>query len=478
MVEDEMEDKSGKAKYIVVGVVTAILVGLVITYCYFATYYEEHFLPGTVINGEDCGKADVQTVVPRLMLSTNRYTLEITGRRVSEPDREELLATVTAEDIDLVPVGLEQSVIGLLQQQENWLWIKYLWTPEYRYDFESDVAFNEGKLTAFLEDCKWYQKDNMIPPRDAYLDDYSESEKQFVIVPDTLGTQLDTAQVKQIIVDAILAKIPAVNLDESGCYKVADVTAQNQQLLSQLEKANLWLETQVTYDWNGNGVFLDRELLKDWITIVDGEPVLDEEAVAGFVAENAKAYDTYGKKRSFTTVFGSKITLPSGGYGWKTNRSQETQDLIELIQNGKKVNKEPAYSVTAANKGSNDIGSSYVEINLSSQHLYLFKSGKIVFESDFVSGNVSRGFTTPAGVFGITYKTTDAVLRGDNYETPVKYWMPFNGNIGMHDATWRSEFGGEIYLTNGSHGCVNLPYSSAQTIYQYVSTGFPVVCYY
>ena len=91
---------------------------------------------------------------------------------------------------------------------------------------------------------------------------------------------------------------------------------------------------------------------------------------------------------------------------------------------------------------------------------------------------MSNGNTTPDGVCGITYKTTNAVLRGRDYETPVNYWMPFNGNVGMHDATWRSEFGGDIYLTNGSHGCINLPLDMAAAIYEYMSTGFPVICYY
>ena len=84
----------------------------------------------------------------------------------------------------------------------------------------------------------------------------------------------------------------------------------------------------------------------------------------------------------------------------------------------------------------------------------------------------------PAGVFGLTYKTMNAVLRGADYETPVVYWMPYHGNFGMHDATWRTEFGGDIYLTDGSHGCVNLPLESAAAIYSQIGEGFPVICYY
>ena len=153
--------------------------------------------------------------------------------------------------------------------------------------------------------------------------------------------------------------------------------------------------------------------------------------------------------------------------------------MTEAIQNGETVDKEPAYISKGAQKGSNDIGNSYVEIDLTNQRLYLFKDGDIVLETDFVSGNMSKAdCVTPPGVFGLTYKTRNAILRGANYETPVNYWMPFNGNVGMHDATWRRDFGGTIYLTSGSHGCINLPLHMAASIYEYVSTGFPVVCYY
>ncbi|MEG1848262.1 MAG: L,D-transpeptidase, partial [Lachnospiraceae bacterium] len=125
-----------------------------------------------------------------------------------------------------------------------------------------------------------------------------------------------------------------------------------------------------------------------------------------------------------------------------------------------------------------DIGQNYVEIDLSAQHLYVHQAGQVTEESDFVSGNLAKGHATPAGIYGLTYKERDATLRGETYESHVDYWMPFNGNIGMHDAGWRKEFGGDIYLTKGSHGCVNLPTKKAERIYELVEKGMPVICYY
>ena len=119
-----------------------------------------------------------------------------------------------------------------------------------------------------------------------------------------------------------------------------------------------------------------------------------------------------------------------------------------------------------------------MEINLTAQHLFFYKEGKLVVESDFVSGNESRGWSTPAGAYPLTYKQRNATLKGQNYATPVSYWMPFNGGIGMHDAYWRSSFGGKIYKTNGSHGCINLPPAVAKTVYENISAGMPVLCYH
>ena len=119
-----------------------------------------------------------------------------------------------------------------------------------------------------------------------------------------------------------------------------------------------------------------------------------------------------------------------------------------------------------------------MEVNLTAQHLFFYKNGELVVESDFVSGNESRGWATPAGAYPLTYKQRNAVLKGENYRTPVSYWMPFNGGIGLHDANWRGSFGGSIYKTSGSHGCVNLPPSVAKTIYEGISAGDPVLCYH
>lgn len=97
---------------------------------------------------------------------------------------------------------------------------------------------------------------------------------------------------------------------------------------------------------------------------------------------------------------------------------------------------------------------------------------------------MAKGWTTPEGLYTLYYKERDRVLRGPkradgtySYESPVSYWWPFNGGIGLHDANWRGKFGGEIYKNNGSHGCINIPPKTAAVIFEHAYKGIPILCF-
>ena len=195
-------------------------------------------------------------------------------------------------------------------------------------------------------------------------------------------------KVIQLISETVSRQEESLDLEEEGCYREAAVKSDDKKLNDIIDTANRWLGTEIVYDWNGTEVVLDHEILKDWVSIENGRAALDEEAVAAFVKEQASAYDTYGKKKKFMTTHGFEVTLASRNYGWKTDTTGEIQELTQLIYLGTKGEREPLYSITARQKGTNDVGSSYVEADLSNQHLYLYQDGEIVVETDFVSGTM------------------------------------------------------------------------------------------
>lgn len=123
------------------------------------------------------------------------------------------------------------------------------------------------------------------------------------------------------------------------------------------------------------------------------------------------------------------------------------------------------------------VGNTYIEVSLKQQHMWFYKDGKLIVETDVVTGNNDGYCNTPKGCYSIYQRTRNTTLVGPGYSSFVNYWLAFKGGYGIHDASWRSSYGGNIYNGNGSHGCVNTPYSKVQKIYNNVSIGTPVVIY-
>ena len=476
----ETKEKMSKKKIAVIAmlaIITVAGIAFAIFYTNKIDFYTSHFLPATTVNGMDCSDLAVESVAIMLNEQVKEYQITIYGR--DEKGQRAELGVIGAEAIGLGLADALAQTNEVLSSQDPSLFMQ-AGKEQYSYNVVPVIAFDETLLMNELEKLAAFQKENMIAPKDAYVSDYVEEKKGFELIPEVIGTTLDTKKAFSVVNAAILAGAESVDLLEQDCYEMPAVLSDDAGLKADVEQLNKWVGSKITYDWNTNEVVVDAEIIKDWIVRTEDSISLDKEAIADFVAANAKKYDTYGKTRQFTTTLGVELTLGTGGFGWQTDRDAVTIELIKMIEDGKVAKVEPAYSNKAPKKGMNDIGNSYVEIDLSNQHLYLYIDGTNVFETEFVSGamNSTPRSKSPAGVFDITYKTTNAILRGSDYAEPVSYWMPFYGNYGMHDATWRTEFGGDIFMTNGSHGCINLPLDSAAVIYNYVKTGFPVICYY
>lgn len=124
-----------------------------------------------------------------------------------------------------------------------------------------------------------------------------------------------------------------------------------------------------------------------------------------------------------------------------------------------------------------DAGNTRVEVSIAEQHLWFYKNGELLVSTDVVTGN-NNSMDTPKGFWKVQNKASPCTLSGPGYSSYVNYWIAFIGSgYGIHDASWRSSFGGNIYKGNGSHGCVNTPYSKVKIIYKNISVGTPVVVY-
>lgn len=460
-------------------VLAVLFLLLIIGYIGMAIYYRSRFLPGSSVNGVSCGGMSALETAALVDGQIDSYSLQVWGRGDAAAESV-LVGEISPEDVGLSYVDSLKKVEALLEGQNEWTWIlAYIKGGSYEYTLAQGVGFDENMLEKIVTGWEACQEENMREPQSAYIGERSD-RPGYEIVPEEQGTWLNMEKVLECIAGALYRQGASVDLEQAQCYVEPQILRTDPKLAETVDIANTWLKTEITYDWNGGEVVLDAETLKEWIAIEENVPVLDEDAVAAFVETQADTYDTYGKRGKFVTVHGIELTLPRLSYGWATDREAETGELLELIRQGSVTEREPIYGISAQRKGQADIGSNYIEADLTHQHLYVHQDGQVVFETDVVSGKTNSvpSHGTPSGIFGLTYKTTNAVLRGRDYVTPVNYWMPFYGNYGMHDATWRWDFGLTIYQNHGSHGCINLPLDAAAVIYQYVFTGYPIVCYY
>lgn len=346
---------------------------------------------------------------------------------------------------------------------------------------EVNSGCDEGLLRQAMENLTFVK--NATPTTDAHISAYEEG-KAFTIIPEVQGTEIDVDKLMAAAKEALSEQRSVLRLADIDCRKTIQVTSLDDSLNRLCANLNQFKDVNITYVFGENQEVLLGTEIAQWIKGTSGSTILvDEAKAAEYVKSLADTYDTYGKPILFHASSGRDVTVP-GAYGWQINQAEEVKALIQAIQSCESQSREPVYSHTAISWSGNDFGTTYVEVDLTGQHLYLYENGTCILDTPFVSGNVSRGWTTPPGFFTLNYKQRDKVLRGKlqadgtyEYETPVSYWMPFNGGIGLHDANWRAKFGGQIYQTSGSHGCINLPPKAAAAIYEHVYKGIPVICY-
>lgn len=452
-----------KLCFTIIGVIT----GLAAIYMGISIYFESHFCFGTTIDGIDVGGKTPEQVEKLIQQEIENYSLRLTGR-------ENAKEIITGKDIFIEPV-FQGETAALLEKQMGFYWISYLFSGQ-ELELEKAVTYDEDALQKTLDRLSISDAANQRETVNAGVE-YADGS--YHLIPADYGTVINKNTLKRQVGEAVLVLEDELDLEETGCYMVPEVCDDDPKLLALIEKLNRSIAMTFTYDFQEKTEVIAKETIAEWLSVSDDlEMLIDEEAVMEYVKSLGKKYNTAYYPKTLETSYGTTVTINNGHYGWRIHSAEETAQLLLDIAAGEDVTREPIYELRANSHGENDYGDSYVEINLTAQHLFVYKDGALVVESDFVSGCVAKNHATPGGAFAVTYKTRDAVLRGADYATPVSYWMPFNGDIGMHDLKSRKAFGGDIYLTNGSHGCINLPLSAAKTIYETIDKGWPVLVYH
>ena len=443
-------------------------------------YFADRFFEGTWINGVNCSQMTAAEVENLFKQKFENYTIEVSAR-------DQAPQTISGADISYQYLSTGE-VLKLLKQQKPYEWVKGFMETR-SYTTQENVTFDKSLLQSEVKELKCAQAENQVEPENAYV---ALEGSEFTIVPETEGSKLKVKEAYKALDTAISGSQTSIDLGNTpDVYAVAAVTSDDPTLQATRDAYNNYTKASITYTFGEQTVTLDGSTLKEWLQFDDKGQLVQDDAsftqhIKDFVAQLASEHDTVGTTRSFNTTSGRTVSVYGSAYGWKIDQDAEAAQLTEEIRTGTQTTREPVYSMRANSYGYNDIGSTYIEVDLSSQHMYYYQNGSIIFDSDIVSGDIRYDDrATPPGIFTLYYKKSPDVLRGEKkpdgtyeYETQVTYWMPFNGGIGFHDATWQAYFGGDRYTYAGSHGCINMPLDAAATLYSIIDTNVPIVCFY
>lgn len=396
-------------------------------------------------------------------LEAQDYVIRIVGK---DGDADELHGR-DAGIVLLPDAGLEESIQDILGSQKIRICL-------YRSDYEAagKASCDEGRLYKALKELPMFTE--AVPPQDSYI---AATEGGHAIVREDEGNSPVLEAVAEKVEAAVERLEHEVVLDKDSDYVQPQIRSDNKELNETMERLSVYEKTVIVYELPGGGKQLvGKDDIMGWIK---EDFTLDKEKIQGFVAGIAAKYDTYNTPRRFRTAMGDTVTVGGGWYGWKLDKQKECEKILEDLEKGETVTREPAWERKGfAWDDGDDIGDTYIELDYTNQHMYFYKDGALALESAFVSGNMADGNGSPDGLFSVSYKQSPAVLTGEGYSSDVSYFIVFAYNVGLHDASWRSTFGGQVYKTDGSHGCVNLPLLVAYELYKQAEEGTPVVAYY
>lgn len=470
----KLKKKRKGLKIAVITIICLVVIALAVTGGYlYQKVNSGLFFEGTTINGYDVSEQTCKAVLLEMVQDYSAPKLTIT-------EKGEPALTLSLEDMGYTidQMALLDSLKDCMRQQN----LSLLFSLMDGNSFEVGIPFtyDENKFRSAVT-AKAFSA-----PRVASTDASMQYDGvSYYIEPETYGNELDDADLQVLVkdyVDHLTSESrpqsdASIDVPESFYYLPA-VTQTDSEMNTLMNIYNSYCKAYITLTFGEKTEIIDWTTVQTWLNIEDGVGTINEEAVYDYAYELAAKYDTLYYNRDFTTHDGSTIHYESSDYGYQIDKDGEAAQLLADINSNTAVTREPVYSVKGYRRnGRDDVCGNYVEVNLSAQHLWFYMDGELIVETDVVSGLPTPERETATGVFTIPYKKSPETLKGDTWSEDVTYWMPFHDGQGLHDAPWRGSFGGNIYQSNGSHGCVNLPADAARIIYEHMEERVPIFLY-
>lgn len=462
----EKKAKMGAGKKAVMVLIVVLLLLTAFVYFAGARYFSGHFLPGSVINGYDCSFQTVEDTEKLIEKEISVYVLAIEEKNNG---REK----IEAREIDLQYVPGD-SIRELKEGQNPWLWFLTVKQTQ-NYEMAARTTYNADMLKEKVADLNCLKEENITPVSDARIEG---TDSGYVIVPEEEGCQPDAEKILQAVTEAVEQGRTSIDLEEAGCYAKPAVYEEDEVLNRQLEQINRLTQAIITYDFSDRKEVVDASVIEGWLTVDAQENyVLDEGKAAQYVAQLAEKYDTIGTERDFITIDGRTVKVSGGDYGWKIDQNKEVQELIKAVEAQEIKVREPVYEKKGQSRAVDDIGSTYIEVDLSNQRLSFVLDGVLLADTGIITGDHSLAQDTQTGVYTVTKKEASVTVWDLGSEQVADYAVLYGENGSIYPASWRTEeeFVPSTYLENGTGGGIDTPVDKAEIIYDNISEGVPVV---
>ncbi|MBE5881736.1 MAG: hypothetical protein E7289_05480 [Lachnospiraceae bacterium] len=471
-----------KTIWIVVSVLVFIPV-LLAAGCYMVVQYQykDTFMPGLFVNGFYAADYTPQELNEKLKEDTE--CPDFTVR-----DKEGKEYTFSLEEIHYEQDYLAQ-VNKIHSSQSVLRFAEWFMGEDIKFEeleIQPETSYDSAVLQEYLDSVK-YLEDNS-DPKDKIVEIRRDSGGYYLY--DETRNLLSHEKASETIENALSKGVFEVDLYKEGCYIEVDHTSQMKKTLEKWDALAAYVESTITYDFGNATEIVDGPEISSFIATDEngdflfdesGSFYLDEAKIKEYVKTLAEKYNTVNKPRSFRATRGELVTVDTGTYGYKLNEKAEFEYLSKVIGRRNQLTRKPEFSqeaFTNVYNTNNDIGDTYIEVDLTNQMMYYYVNGRIKINTPVVTGNTSLGRGTPEKVCYVYSKERNRTLRGEGYASFVNFWMPVYGGVGIHDSSWRGSYGGTIYKTNGSHGCINTPYKEVSKMYDMVEIGTPVIIFY
>lgn len=448
-----------KALKFILGLILILLIGI---YFFGAYFYRSYFLPKTIVNGKDLSLTKKSDLYDNYNGIWKDYKINI----ISRDGKEDLDVSKFDYKDELLP---NQDI-----KQPSFYWfLQSLYKKEY--ELKHRATYDISKFDQSVDDLKIVKNQN-TPPQDAKI---VYENNNFKIEDEVLGNTVDVSKLKSSIMKHLKDENKDVNLEKENIYYMPKIKSDDKGLLSLLNEYKSLFKLKIIYNFQDRKETLTgQDLIKLFHRTEDMKLVPDDAKVKNYIKSLALKYDTFKGTRDFNATGIGLVRVQGGIYGWSTEIKKTSEELIKALNERKDKELTPVYRTVAVNRAVNDLGNSYIEVDLARQNAWLYKDGKLILETKIVTGNPGENNATPTGTHKIWSRERDRFLTGDNYRSHVNYWLPITWTgVGLHDASWRSSFGGNIYITGGSHGCINIPPSVMPKLFDNTFVGMPVVIY-